>query len=200
MGAPIDFYFDFASPYGYFGSLHIEKLAAHYGRSVNWHAILLGPIFKSINTTSLANVPLKGDYSRHDMLRTARYYNILFRMPDTFPISTQAAARAVLWAQQHDAGKAVTLIHTLYSAYFTENLDISDAALVLRIAADVGINHAQLAQALEDDSIKQQLRSEVDAAAKRGVFGSPFVIADGEPFWGFDRFEQLNAFLKDGKI
>ncbi len=28
------------------------------------------------------------------------------------------------------------------------------------------------------------------------MFGSPFVIIDGEPFWGFDRFEQVEAHLK----
>jgi 2-hydroxychromene-2-carboxylate isomerase len=32
------------------------------------------------------------------------------------------------------------------------------------------------------------------------VFGSPLVIADGEPFWGFDRFDQLEALLKNGNI
>jgi 2-hydroxychromene-2-carboxylate isomerase len=28
------------------------------------------------------------------------------------------------------------------------------------------------------------------------VFGSPFVLLDGEPFWGFDRFDQLEAALQ----
>ena len=200
MTTAIDFYFDFGSPYGYFGSLYIEKLASHYGRSVNWHAILLGPAFKLMNTAPLASIPMKGDYSRHDMLRTARFHNILFKLPDAFPIGTQVAARAVLWTQQHDAEKAVNLIHTLYSAYFTENIDISDASEVMRIAADVGIDRQQLTAALDDGAIKEQLKQEVDLALQKGVFGSPFVIADGEAFWGFDRFEQLNTYLKDGKI
>ena len=30
--APIDFYFDFLSSYGYFASLRIEELAARHGR------------------------------------------------------------------------------------------------------------------------------------------------------------------------
>jgi len=120
MSAPIDFYFDFSSPYGYFGSLHIEKLATQYGRTVNWHGILLGPAFKLMSTAPLVNTPLKGDYSRRDMERTARFHNIYFKQPDAFPIGTQNAARALLWIQQNDAAKAVTFIHTIYSAYFTE--------------------------------------------------------------------------------
>ena len=44
------------------------------------------------------------------------------------------------------------------------------------------------------------LRAETEGAVAKGVFGSPYVIVDGEPFWGFDRFDQLEAFLRDGRI
>ena len=43
---PIDFYFDFSSPYGYFAAEQIDALAARYGRSVLWHPFLLGVTFK----------------------------------------------------------------------------------------------------------------------------------------------------------
>ena len=200
MRAPIDFYFDFSSPYGYFGSLQIEKLAAQAGREIRWHAILLGPIFKQTNCAPLSTIPLKGSYSLHDMKRTARFHNFLFNLPEVFPISTQHAARAVLWAQQHAPEHAVALIHTLYSAYFTENIDISKADTVLRIAADLGLPSAALAAGINDEVIKNGLKEAVDAAFQRGVFGAPFVIVDDEQFWGFDRFDQLASVLKNGKI
>jgi len=200
MRSPIDFYFDFGSPYGYFASLHIEKVAAQAGREIRWHAILLGPIFKQTNGAPLTTLPVKGNYSVHDMKRTARFHNILFRFPDVFPIGTQHAARAVLWAQQHAPDKAVTLIHTLFSAYFTENIDISKAETVVRIAADLGLPQEALAAGISDDAIKNGLKEAVDTAFQRGVFGSPFVIVDDEQFWGFDRFDQLASFLKNGKI
>ena len=40
--APLHFYFDFISPFGYFASLRIEELASRHGRSVDWHSRLLG--------------------------------------------------------------------------------------------------------------------------------------------------------------
>lgn len=198
--SPVDFYFDFSSPYGYFASLEIEKLAAKYDRTVNWRAILLGPVFKTMNIAPIANVPLKGDYARHDMERSARFHNILFSHPDVMPIATQHAARAVLWVQQNEAAKAINLIHAFYSAYFTENIDISKLETVVRIAGDNGIDVGKLTAALNDDAVKDALKTEVAASIERGVFGSPFVIVDGESFWGFDRFDQLEAFLKNGKI
>ena len=49
--------------------------------------------------------------------------------------------------------------------------------------------------ALNDPAVKQRLIDETNAAVEKGVFGSPFVIADGEPFWGVDRFEILDEWL-----
>ncbi|MFL9923849.1 2-hydroxychromene-2-carboxylate isomerase [Herbaspirillum lusitanum] len=200
MKAPIDFYFDFSSPYGYFGSLEIDKLAARYERQVNWHPVLLGPVFKAVGTAPLVTIPMKGDYSRHDMQRTARFHNMLFTPPSNFPIGSQVAARAMLWLQEQLPDKAVPFARTIYSAYFTEDIDISQTDKVVGIAADLGVDRVALATALGEQDIKDKLKQAIDSAMERGVFGSPFVIVDGEAFWGFDRFTQLDAFLKNGKI
>ena len=36
----------------------------------------------------------------------------------------------------------------------------------------------------------------LDAAIERGVFGSPYFVVDGEPFWGSDRLEQMEKWLQ----
>ena len=36
------------------------------------------------------------------------------------------------------------------------------------------------------------------AAIEAGVFGSPFFIIDGEPFWGADRLWMVKRWLKSG--
>ena len=46
--------------------------------------------------------------------------------------------------------------------------------------------------------MKDRLRHETDAAIERGVFGSPFFIVDGEPFWGNDRIGDLDKWLETG--
>ena len=51
---------------------------------------------------------------------------------------------------------------------------------------------------MNDPAIKQTLLDEVDEAIKKGVFGSPFVLVDGEPFWGVDRFDQIDKWLATG--
>ena len=46
--------------------------------------------------------------------------------------------------------------------------------------------------------MKDALKREVESAIAAGVFGSPFVIVDGEPFWGLDRFDQVERWLATG--
>jgi 2-hydroxychromene-2-carboxylate isomerase len=201
MDAPLDFYFDFSSPYGYFAATRIDALAAKYGRTVNWHPILLGVAFKTTGGQPLPMVPLKGEYSLHDMERTARFYNIPYAKPELFPLPTQLAARSMLWVEEkHDAQKAVQFAKSVYGAYFVEGRKIIEPEVLGTVATRLGIEANAMIEGANSDTIKGRLRKEVETAIGRGVFGSPFVIADNEPFWGFDRFEQLEAYLKNGKI
>ena len=43
---------------------------------------------------------------------------------------------------------------------------------------------------------RQRLKAENEAAIAAGVFGAPFFIVDGEPFWGNDRRPQIERWLR----
>ena len=199
MSAPIDFYFDFSSPYGYFAAQKIEALAAKHARTVDWHPMLLGVAFKQTGSQPLTEVPLKGDYSRRDFDRTARYHGVQdFRMPSRFPIPSQAPGRLVTWLKDADAQRAVPVAKALYRAYFVGDRDISAADVAADVAAESGIARDAARSAMDDPAVKDAFRRDVEAALARGVFGSPFVFVDGEPFWGFDRFDQIDRWLATG--
>ena len=68
---PIDYYFEFSSPYGYIASRLVDGLGERTGREVRWRPFLLGPVFKQTGQAPLVQVPMKGEYSRHDFERTA---------------------------------------------------------------------------------------------------------------------------------
>src|SRR4030095_16167384 len=118
VATPIDFYFDFSSPYGYFASQKIEALAAKHGRSVDCHPILLGVVFKQTGTRPLTEIPLKGDYARRDFGRSARFHGLPeFRMPSRFPIPSQAPARIVIWQKARDPAAASPLAQGYHAAF-----------------------------------------------------------------------------------
>jgi 2-hydroxychromene-2-carboxylate isomerase len=198
MAAPIDFYFDFSSPYGYFAAAKIDQLAARHQREVNWRPILLGAIFKITKATPLLSYPLKGDYATRDWARFARLLNVKFKMPAPFPFLAVNASRVFYWLQARDPALAHKYAQAAYNAAFGEGKDITSAEAAADIAEPLGIARAETLAALNDAGVKDKLRQEVDAAIARNVFGSPMIIVDGEPFWGADRLDQVDGWLATG--
>ena len=198
MPNPIEFFLDFSSPYGYFASTRISGLAAKHGRTVVWRPILLGAVFKVTGGAPLPSLPLKGAYGLRDMTRSARYHDIPFKIPSVFPVPTQAPARIVYWVEQTTPDKVEAVVLALYRAYFVEDQDISKAETSAAAVAKAGLDPAQALAATNEPSIKERLKNETQAAIERGVFGSPYVIVDGEPFWGMDRFDQVERWLARG--
>jgi 2-hydroxychromene-2-carboxylate isomerase len=196
--APIDFYFEFSSPYGYIASRLAEGLEDRIGRALRWRPILLGPIFKVTGQAPLTQVPLKGDYAKRDFQRSARRHQVPYRHPDAFPIGTVAACRAFYALDARDSEAARVLAKALYAAYFVDNRDIGDVATMLQVAAEAGFDATALANAIADPRLKERVKAEVDAAIAAGVFGSPFFIVDGEPFWGVDRIPMLEDWVRIG--
>jgi len=195
MRQAIDFYFDFTSPYGYLAAHLIEPLAARHGRAVAWRPYLLGAAFKLNGSRPPTEVPLKREYVARDFPRSARFHGIPYPHPSVFPEPAGAATRAYYWVAAQDSKKAVDLAKAIYRAYFVDDINIAEAENVVQIAAGAGHDANAVRAALNDQAVKDRTKAEVDAAVARGAFGSPYLVVDGEPFWGVDRFDQLERWL-----
>lgn len=198
MAAAIEFYFDFSSPYGYLAARRIDAVAEEYGREVAWKPFLLGALFKTTGSQPLLDIPLKGDYARRDLARSARRFDIPLVLPEAFPFMSVAACRATYWLGERGAADAKKLAAALFDAAFGAGQSISRPEEVAAIAAALGHDEDEVRAAVQDQRIKDLLRREVDAAIAKGVFGSPYIIVDGEPFWGFDRLDEIALWLKTG--
>lgn len=198
MAGPIEFYFDFSSPYGYFAAHRIEAVGAEFRRMVVWRPILLGAVFKATGQTPLVSQPLRGPYHLHDMQRTARRLGLPFQLPDGFPIAAIAASRAFYWAEQHAVADAKRLALGLFDAAFGNGVNTTTADSVAAVAEAAGFDAEEVRAGIAQPEIKERLKAETDRAIERGIFGSPFFIADGEAFWGNDRIPDLREWLKSG--
>ena len=199
MSDPIDFWFDFSSPYGYLLSERIDEVAARFGRKVRWHPILLGVVFRATGSAPLTlQNPAKAAYSLLDFARSARFMGIPYRHPTRFPLATQNAARAYYWLHSQDCALARRFAHAIFRALYVDDRDIAALDVALEIAANLSIDRSSLETALQSQQIKDRLKAEVDNALAIGVFGSPHVMIDGEAFFGADRLPQIEKWLETG--
>jgi len=181
----IDFYFDFASPYGFIAAMQIDSLA----RPVIWRPFLLGAVYKTFGQSPLEH-PLKRKYVIEvDAPRMARRIGLGLKMPAGFPEHALPPARAFYWIEQRDPAKAVTFAKAAYCKYWLEGSATSDAVAA---AGSVGFERDAVLAGMQEPEIKARLIDENEAAIRNGVFGSPFFLVDGEPFWGRDRIAFFN--------
>lgn len=197
--APIDFWFDFSSPYGYLLAEKIDEVAAKHGRKVRWHPILLGVIFQATGSRPPVdgNSP-KAKYVFNDFHRSARFMGVPYNPPSRFPLPTQNAARAYYWLHGQDCALARRFAKAVYRGFFVDDIDISSPETVLEIAAKIGVDRSSLENALQTPEVKARLKDECEQALAAGVFGSPHVIVDGEHFFGADRLPQIERWLETG--
>ncbi|HNI81908.1 MAG TPA: 2-hydroxychromene-2-carboxylate isomerase [Rhodocyclaceae bacterium] len=198
MSAPIDFYFDFASPYGYLASEQIDTLAAQYGRTVMWHAIVLDAQFQPQGGVKIPAALMRTEYVRHDIERSAAFFGIPYKEPSPQAAHTEHAARAFQWLNDRHPEQARAFAHAVFRAYFVEGRNIAESGVLLEIAEALRLDREDIAGALSDAATKARLKAEIDLAEARGVFGSPFFIVEGEGFWGNDRLPQLQRWLEKG--
>lgn len=198
MQQPIDFYFDFSSPYSYIASEWIEAVAARHGRTVRWHAMLLGVAFQAAELKPPVHHPLKREYVLRDFARSARMEGVPYTQPEPFPIPTQNAARVYWWLHETRPERAIPWARACFRAYFARGVDLSDAQALSTLATEFGLGEGE-AQAVWNDPVwKERLKRVNEAAVAAGVFGAPFFFVDGEPFWGNDRKAQIERWLSQG--
>ncbi len=195
----IEFYFDFSSPYGYFASFKIDSLAKKFDRLAVWKPILIGAAFGQTGAKPLIDVPIKGDYCRHDWQRMSEHMDVPWVLPDPFPIAAVAPGRVFYWLSDQDSALAKSYANAIYAAYFSEGRNISDSAIAADIASELGVERKTVLAALQDGAVKERFKMETNTAIKQGVFGSPFIVVDGEGFWGSDRMWMVKKKLQQSK-
>lgn len=196
--SPVEFYFDFSSPYSYIASEWVEAVAARHARLVRWHAILLGATFQAAELRPPVMHPVKRDYVLNDFARSARFEGVPFRVPERFPIATQHAARVFWWLAADDPARAADWAHAGLRAYFTRGVPLDEPAALRGLCAEAGLDPDAAEAAWNDPRWKLHLKSENEAAVAAGIFGAPTFVIDGEAFWGNDRKPQIERWLAGG--
>jgi len=184
---PIHFWYELGSTYSYLSVMRIDAVAEAAGAQVVWKPFLLGPIFagQGWNDSPFNIYPAKGRYMWRDLERLCEDYAIPFRRPSVFPRNGLLAARVAVVANGEDWCPAFT--RAAFMANFAEDRDISDAAVLSEIIADLGRDPRAALEAAQSAEIKARLRAQTDEAKRRGIFGAPSFTVGDELFWGNDR-------------
>ncbi len=191
MKKAIDFYFDFSSSYSYVGHHRLRALARDFDVRVDSRPIALGAIFKTRGHAPPRPDSLKGNYTWHDVERSAAEWGLPYHWPEPFPFNSILAARAYWFLKDIDEEDAEAWIGAVFDASFGRGRDASDPAVLAEVASGLELDAEEVMQGTSKDEVKQKLKEVTDEAMSRGVFGAPSFFLDGEMYWGADRIDQI---------
>ncbi|WP_332772140.1 2-hydroxychromene-2-carboxylate isomerase [Phenylobacterium sp.] len=193
----IECFFDCSSPWTYLAFHNLQPLAKELEVEVTWRPILVGGIFNTVNPSVYEQratpVPAKARYMGKDLRDWARHSGLAITFPPkVFPVNSVKAMRGCIWLAPQ--GKLVPFATKVFEAYWGDNLDISQDAVLAEICEAVGVDAQAFLAGIATPEIKDQLRLNTEEVMARGGFGSPTIfVGKDDMYFGNDRLPLIAA-------
>jgi 2-hydroxychromene-2-carboxylate isomerase len=195
----VDYYFTPTSPWTYLGHERLVALVRRHGATVRVRPVDLGRVFEPSGGVPLARrAPQRQAYRLVELARWRDHVGVPLNIhPKHFPVPADEAGRRIIAADHaYGVDAALALAGAQMRAVWAQDRDVSDAATLEAIERECGLDPARLAA--------QAHRAAADYDAYTGqaiaaqVFGAPWYVVDGVPFWGQDRIEFVGRALAGG--
>jgi 2-hydroxychromene-2-carboxylate isomerase len=199
MSKTIHYFFAPQSPYAYLGHQRLLRLAAQYGAMVEPKPFDLGAVFEQSGGLPLARrAAQRQAYRLQELRRWADYLGLPLNPQPKFMPVDQTPASLLLVAAREQAGAdgALELAGAIMRAVWVEEQDIADMGTLRSLAEDCGFDGAPLLLAAATPDTQHKYQAFTQEAIDGGVFGSPWYVIDGQPFWGQDRLDFVERQLQ----
>ena len=196
MPCSVDFFFEFASPYSYIAAQQLPAIAARTGRIVRWRPIEIGKVWaaQGILDAYRAIQRVKRGYIQTDARRVAAELGIELARPAVFPPDATLGRLAVHGLEAEAPGLGGALAIGLWRRFWGQGRDISTMDDLIAAAPD-GIGPNLVRGAAETADARNGLDAANADAVASSCFGVPWLVADGEAYFGQDRLAMMERRL-----
>jgi 2-hydroxychromene-2-carboxylate isomerase len=199
MAKTLEFLFDFGSPNCWLAYRALPPVLERTGARLQIEPALLGGIFKATNNQSpvaaFANVKGKIAYENLEMRRfIARHGLTRFSMNPNFPVNTLGIMRGAVAARVLDV--FASYVEAVFVAMWEDGRKMDDPGVIAEVLGAAGLPADRLMALTRDQSVKNQLMGNTQAAVTRGVFGSPSFFVGDDLYFGKDRLSEVEAALR----
>ncbi|TXL75373.1 2-hydroxychromene-2-carboxylate isomerase [Vineibacter terrae] len=189
MARQIEFYFDFPSPYSYLATTQFPALMSATGAEIVYRPFRILELMKMVgNRPTTIECKNKGKYAGLDIGRWAARYKVPFqRNPGLRSMDFAQLGRGALVAIE--AGRGGDYVGAVYRALWAGDADIADRPALAAVLDRAGFDGEALLKQADAPDYVGRLDQATEAAAGRGVFGSPTFFVGDQMFFGNDRLD-----------
>ena len=193
----IEYYYALASPWSFIGNGKLQEIADEFGLQIDPIIINYDEMFTAAKTVSLPNRPhLRKKYRLVDLERWAEFRNVTFNVEPKFyegeveePNERDGALMVV--AAKVAGLDSLKLAHAISRALWAEERFPFTQNELIAIANAEGLKGEVLWEQSRSEAISKYYANNTRQSIERGVFGMPFYIVNGQPYWGQDRLELI---------
>jgi len=194
MAPVIDVFFEFASPYSYLAAQELPALAARHGRVLRWRPVELAKVWGALGVLDAYGAVrrVKVAYVGRDAARVAAERGVAFVPFRARPKATLARL-VVHRLNRYAPAAAEAFVLAVWRKVFVEGGDIGSAeALTSSLEPTL---QSEIRAAQDDSLAAEDLATANHDAVASGCFGVPWIVADGESYFGQDRLYLLDRQL-----
>lgn len=190
MAKTVDYYLSHMSPWTYLGHQRLIDICTRAGATVNYMPVEGGRLFAASGTLPLPKRPVQRQaYRMHELKRWRDRLGLeLTLKPKYHPGPDEPSARLAIAARMQGAD-AGAFSYALLRACWVKDRNLADPDTLIAIAGEQGLDGRPLYEASLSDAVTKELDRLTDKGIEAGVFGYPWYVVDGEPFWGQDRLD-----------
>jgi 2-hydroxychromene-2-carboxylate isomerase len=189
----IEYFLAPQSPYCYLGHARVGAIAKKHQVTIDLKPTDLGKVFPQSGGLPLGQrPPQRQAYRFHELRRWSEHLGLPLNLkPKFFPVSGDLAARMILAAPTEHG--AFDFAGAILKAVWADELNIADESTLVSVANQCGLDGQKML--LESPAKQSQYDIFTQQAIDAQVFGAPWFVLNGEPFWGQDRLDFLDRAL-----
>ncbi len=198
--ANIDYYFYGASPFTYLAHKAFLEMARRNGASVAYKPVRLAALWEVSGAVPPAQrPPVRQRYRLIELQRCADFRGLPINVkPAFFPVdSTLADSAAIALVEAGHDPEAY--LRRVFAGVWANEENIAERATVAGYLSAEGFDAEAILTAAESDAVQAMRERNSQEAIAHDAIGVPTFVLNGEPFWGQDRIELLEAALKSGR-
>ncbi len=192
----IDYFFATISPFTYLAGTRLEEIAARHGATITYKPMDLPQVFARTGGVMPKDRHVsRQEYRLQELRRAVAKSGMAFNpQPAFWPTNMAPSSYALIAAQKAGGGDLGALAHGLTRACWVEEKNIAEDDVIADCLETAGFDRGLTLTGMLAGA--EVYAANTEEAVKRGVFGAPFYITDGDQrFWGQDRLDDLDAHL-----
>ncbi|MES2837407.1 MAG: DsbA family oxidoreductase [Bacteroidota bacterium] len=200
----VEIWSDIMCPFCYIGKRHYEKALSQFAFAkhieLEWHSYQLDPSIpkqtEKINVyeylAQRKGISKQQSEAMHkNVISMAQEAGLTYNFDIAVVANSFDAHRVIQLAKKHNLGDEAE--ERFFKAYFSEGADVSDAATLIKLGKEIGLNEEEVSKVVNSDAYSTEVKNDIAMAQQISVQGVPFFVFNRK--YGVSGAQPDSAFL-----